>query len=47
MRYKVLLKTDPVGAEKLMRSAQELVDLRWQTYEHMAKQAPSKFQPSG
>ena len=47
MRYKVLLKTDPVGAEKLMRSAQELVDMHWQTYEHMAKQEPSKFQPAG
>ena len=47
MRYKVLLKTHPEEAEKLMRSAQELVELRWQTYEHMANQAPSKFQPSG
>jgi pyruvate-ferredoxin/flavodoxin oxidoreductase len=43
-RYKVLLKTHPEAAEKLMQSAQELVELRWQTYEHMANQAPAKFQ---
>ena len=44
MRYKVLLKTDPEGAKVLMRSAQELVDRRWQTYEHMAAQEPARFQ---
>ena len=43
-RYKVLLKTHPEAAEKLMKSAQELVELRWQTYEHMANQDPAKFQ---
>ena len=43
-RYKVLLKTHPEAAEKLMQSAQELVELRWQTYEHMANQDPAKFQ---
>ena len=47
MRYKVLLKTHPEEAEKLMQSAQELVELRWQTYEHMTNQEPSKFQPAG
>jgi pyruvate-ferredoxin/flavodoxin oxidoreductase len=36
MRYKILTRT-----------AQELVELRWQTYEHMAKQEPAKFQPAG
>ncbi len=44
MRYKVLTQTHPLEAEKLMQSAQELVELRWQTYEHMAKQEPAKFQ---
>jgi len=44
MRYKALLKTHPEAAERLMRSAQELVDMRWQTYEHMANQKPAKFQ---
>lgn len=44
MRYKILTKTNPEEAEKLMQSAQELVDLRWQTYEHMESQDPSMFQ---
>jgi pyruvate-ferredoxin/flavodoxin oxidoreductase len=47
MRYKILTKTNPEEAEKLMRSAQELVDLRWQTYEHLESQEPSQFQPGG
>jgi pyruvate-ferredoxin/flavodoxin oxidoreductase len=47
MRYKVLTRTHPEEAERLMQSAQELVELRWQTYEHMAKQEPAKFQPAG
>jgi pyruvate-ferredoxin/flavodoxin oxidoreductase len=46
MRYRVLKKTHPEDAEQLMQSAQERVELRWQTYEHMAKQEPSKFQPA-
>ncbi len=45
LRYRVLTQTHPEEAEKLMQSAQELVDRRWQTYEHMAKQDPTKFQP--
>jgi pyruvate-ferredoxin/flavodoxin oxidoreductase len=44
MRYRTLLKTHPETAEKLMKSAQELVDMRWATYEHMANQKPAKFQ---
>jgi pyruvate-ferredoxin/flavodoxin oxidoreductase len=47
MRYKILTRTHPEEAEKLMQSAQELVELRWQTYEHMAKQEPAKFQSAG
>ncbi len=46
MRYKILLRTHPEEAERLMQSAQELVELRWQTYEHMAKQEPAKYQPA-
>jgi len=46
MRYKILTRTHPEEAEKLMQSAQELIELRWQTYEHMANQEPSKFQPA-
>ena len=46
MRYKILTRTNPEEAEKLMQSAQELIELRWQTYEHLAKQEPAKFQPA-
>jgi len=45
MRYKILTKTNPEEAEHLMQVAQELVDLRWDTYEHMAKEQSSRFQP--
>ncbi|MFQ5582162.1 MAG: pyruvate:ferredoxin (flavodoxin) oxidoreductase [Mariprofundaceae bacterium] len=45
MRYKSLQKTQPEEAERLMKLAQESVDLRWATYEHMANQDPSAFQP--
>ncbi|CAN5529054.1 pyruvate:ferredoxin (flavodoxin) oxidoreductase [soil metagenome] len=45
LRYKVLTQTDPEGAEKLMQLAQEIVDLRWKTYEEMAGFGASSFQP--
>ncbi|MFQ5518656.1 MAG: pyruvate:ferredoxin (flavodoxin) oxidoreductase, partial [Mariprofundus sp.] len=45
MRYKILQKNDPEESERLMKLAQESVDLRWATYEHMAEQDPSEFQP--
>jgi len=44
-RYKVLLRTNPQEAEHLMNVAQELVNLRWETYEHMSQQEPSEFHP--
>jgi len=43
MRYKLLQKHDPEASEHLMELAQEAVDLRWATYEHMAEQEPSAF----
>jgi pyruvate-ferredoxin/flavodoxin oxidoreductase len=46
-RYKQLQKSNPVEAARLMQLAQESLDLRWQTYEHMAEQEPAKFQPVG
>ena len=46
-RYKLLLKSNPEEAERLMELAQESLDLRWATYEHMAEQDPSDFQPMG
>lgn len=45
MRYKLLQKSNPEEAVRLMELAQESADLRWATYEHMSKQDPSKFQP--
>ncbi|MDQ6997551.1 MAG: pyruvate:ferredoxin (flavodoxin) oxidoreductase [Mariprofundus sp.] len=45
MRYKILQKNDPEESERLMKLAQESVDLRWATYEYMAEQDPSEFQP--
>jgi pyruvate-ferredoxin/flavodoxin oxidoreductase len=45
LRYKVLTQTEPDEAEKLMVLAQEIVDLRWKTYEEMAGFGASSFQP--
>ncbi|ATX81068.1 pyruvate-ferredoxin/flavodoxin oxidoreductase [Mariprofundus ferrinatatus] len=45
MRYKLLQRNHPEEAERLMNLAQESADLRWATYEHMAEQDPSEFQP--
>lgn len=45
LRYKMLTQSSPKDAEKLMRLAQEIVDLRWKTYEEMAGFGASSFQP--
>ncbi len=45
MRYKLLQKQKPEEAEHLMALAQESVDLRWATYEYLANQEPSAFEP--
>ena len=44
MRYKVLTKTHPEEAEKMMVMAQETVNRRWQTYEHLSQQEPTQFE---
>jgi pyruvate-ferredoxin/flavodoxin oxidoreductase len=44
MRYKVLTKTHPKEAEEMMEMAQETVNRRWETYEHLAKQEPTQFE---
>ena len=46
-RYKVLTKSNPEEAERLMVMAQETVDRRWETYEHLAKQEPAQFERAG
>ncbi len=45
LRYKVLTQTNPKEAERLMVLAQEIVDLRWKTYEEMAGFGAASFQP--
>jgi pyruvate-ferredoxin/flavodoxin oxidoreductase len=45
MRYKLLQRSHPEEAEHMMQMAQEAVDLRWSTYEHMANQDPAEFVP--
>ncbi|MBX7056034.1 MAG: pyruvate:ferredoxin (flavodoxin) oxidoreductase [Pyrinomonadaceae bacterium] len=45
LRYRVLTQTQPEEAERLMQLAQEIVDLRWKTYEDMAGYGASSFQP--
>ena len=45
LRYKVLTVTNPEAAEKLMQQAQELVNLKWKTYEEMATKKASDFVP--
>jgi len=44
MRYKILTKTHPEEAEKLMQMAQETVNRRWHTYEHLSRQEPTEFE---
>jgi pyruvate-ferredoxin/flavodoxin oxidoreductase len=45
LRYKVLTQTNPEEAARLIELAQEIVDLRWKTYEEMAGFGASSFQP--
>ena len=45
LRYRILLRSNPGEAGKLMQLAQEMVDLRWRTYEGMASQTARDFQP--
>jgi len=46
LRYKVLTVTHPEEAERLITLAQEIVDLRWKTYEQMATAEAKSFQPT-
>ena len=45
LRYRILTRTNPEEAERLMTLAQEIVNLRWQSYEDMSTWKPSDFQP--
>jgi pyruvate-ferredoxin/flavodoxin oxidoreductase len=45
LRYKVLTMTNPEMAEHLMKHAQDLVNLKWKTYEELATKKASDFVP--
>ncbi len=45
LRYKILERSHPKEAKQLIQLAQELVDLRWKTYENMSQWPASEFQP--
>ncbi|MBZ5859333.1 pyruvate:ferredoxin (flavodoxin) oxidoreductase [Flavihumibacter profundi] len=45
LRYKVLTLTNPKTAEELMKYAQDLVNLKWKTYEELATKKASDFVP--
>ncbi len=45
LRYKVLTITNPEAADTLMKHAQDLVNLKWKTYEELATKKASDFVP--
>jgi pyruvate-ferredoxin/flavodoxin oxidoreductase len=47
LRYKSLLMSQPAEAERLMKHAQELVNLKWRNYEELATKKASDFVPLG
>ena len=47
LRYRILQRSNPDEAERLMNLAQEIVDLRWKNYEDMASWNFEAFQPVG
>jgi len=46
LRYRILERTNPEAAERLLRLAQQQVSQRWVTYEEMASHGPNRF-PGG
>ena len=47
LRYRILTRTNPEEAERLMDLAQEIADLRWKSYEEMATWKAEAFTPVG
>jgi len=43
LRYRILARTDPAAAERLLKLAQQEVNQRWATYEEMAARGPDRF----
>ena len=46
-RYRILLKSDPEEAARLMKMAQEAVNRKWSTYEYLSMQEPGHFEAAG
>ena len=46
-RYRVLRKSNPEEAERLMQMAQETVHRRWANYEYLSKQGAGEFEQAG
>jgi pyruvate-ferredoxin/flavodoxin oxidoreductase len=46
LRYRILERTNPEAAERLLSLAQQQVSQRWATYEEMASHGPNRF-PGG
>ncbi len=46
LRYRILERTNPEAAERLLSRAQQQVNQRWATYEEMAARGPDRF-PGG
>ncbi len=47
LRYRILARTHPPEAERLLALAQEEVNRRWATYEEMASQGAERFAAAG
>ena len=45
LRYRILARSDPAEAERLLGLAQQEVNRRWATYEEMATQGAERFPP--
>lgn len=45
LRYKNLAKNNPTDAAQIMEAAQDMVNLRWKTYEDMSTWKPEAFAP--
>jgi pyruvate-ferredoxin/flavodoxin oxidoreductase len=44
IRYRILTRTHPVEAERLMALAQENVHIKWRVYEEMATRGDPTYQ---
>jgi pyruvate-ferredoxin/flavodoxin oxidoreductase len=45
LRYKMLQRTNPVEAERMLKLAQQIVNQKWDIYEQMATSSGSQFHP--